>query len=85
MIQLNVTSKNSRASIFCDNYIAVYDEKNDAVVIMAYKGNDRLHTTTVPRGGEDVEVDVMYLDPNVADKFNVSFKLKSLFPRKKAA
>ena len=85
MIQLNVTGKKGRASISCDSYMAAYDEKNDIVTIMAYKGQDRIHTTTVPRNGMDIQVDVMYLDPNIADKFNTSFKLKSLFPRKKAA
>lgn len=85
MIQMNLESKHTRSSVFCDTYAAAYNVKSDTVVIIATKGNAMVHTQTVTREDDDVVVEVMYFDPNIADRFNTKFTLKSLFPRKKAA
>lgn len=85
MIQVNLTSKYNRSSVLCDSFASGYDPKSDTVAIVCIKDGAKAHTQVINRNDPEILVELVYLDPDVAHRFNGSFKLKSLFPRKKAA
>ena len=81
MIQINLTSKFKRSSVLCDSFASGYNQKADTVTIVCVKDGEKVHTRTIYRNDPEVLVELVYLDPDVAHKFNGSFKLKDFFPR----